>query len=283
MQRPALTGGALAAVLLLTGCGGNPFQGDPSDAEPQVPSFGEIQDRMWEAMLTADTVSIKGEIEAAEADVDQMFDGIDEEDTGDLLITGAVDGSDSEMTFTAGDVTFTQRAIDGVEYFRGEDFAALLMSEMDEEITDLIEEDFVTSVVAEQWVQFSTDGAGAVFSAQDFIDTWARELDGEELAGLDGAAETRDGEEVYVYVTEDGATELVVAAAGAPYLLQMRDEDSRYDFSDWNQTQRPEAPENVMTLDDIFDAIAAEHGWSTGDDAQAPEDGPGEPEDEAGA
>ncbi|TDS86378.1 hypothetical protein [Nesterenkonia aurantiaca] len=281
MKRPALVGSGLAAVVLLTGCGGNPFQGDAQDAEPQVPSFGQIQDRMWEAMLTADTVSIEGEIEAAEADVDQMFEDIDEEDTGDLLITGAVDGSASEMTFTAGDVSFTQRAIEGVEYFRGEDFAALLMSEMDQEITDLIEEDFITSVVVEQWVQFSTDGAGAVFSAQDFISTWQRELDGEELAALEGAAETRDGAEVYVYATQDGSTELVVAAAGAPYLLQMRDEDSRYDFSDWNQTQRPEAPENVMTLDEIFEAIAAEHGWSTGDEDQAPDDGAGEPEDEA--
>ncbi|MCH8560267.1 hypothetical protein LTH96_07940 [Nesterenkonia sp. LB17] len=263
MKRSALAGSAAAAVVLLAGCGGNPFAGDAEDDEPQVPSFGQIQDRMWDAMLTADTVNIEGEIEAAEADVDQMFQDIDEDDTGDLLITGAVDGSDSEMTFTAGDVTFTQRAIDGVEYFRGEDFAALLMSEMDEEITALIEEDFITSVVVEQWVQFSTDGAGAVFSAQDFISTWQRELEGQEIAGLEGTAETRDGAQVYVYATEDGSTELVVAADGAPYLVQMRDEDSSYVFSAWNETQRPDQPENVMTLDEIFEAIAAEHGWST--------------------
>ena len=263
MKRSALAGSCVAAVVLLTGCAGNPFEDDADAAEPEVPSFGEIQDRMWDAMLTADTVSIEGEIQAAEADVDQMFEEIDEDDTGDLLINGAVDGSDSEMTFTAGDVTFTQRAVDGVEYFRGEDFAALLMSELDEEIADLLEEEFLTSVVAEQWVQFSTEGAGAVFSAQDFISTWQRELDGAEAAAMDGAAETREGTEVYVYATADGATELVVAAEGAPYLLEMRDGESTYAFSAWDEAQRPEEPENVMTLEEIFEAIAAEQGWST--------------------
>lgn len=273
MQRLALAGSALAAAVLLTSCGGNPFDTGAEDEATQVPSFAQVQDRMWDAMLTADTVSIEGEIEAAEADVDQMFEEIQEDDTGELLITGAVDGRASEMTFTAGDVTFTQRAVDGVEYFRGEDFAALLMSEMDKEITALIEEDFITSVVADQWVQFSTEGAGAVFFAQDFISTWQREFDEEQVAGLSGTAETRDGAEVYVYATEDGSTEFVVAADGAPYLLQMRDGDSSYVFSGWNEAQRPEQPENVMTLDQIFEAIAAEHGWST-------EEFEGEPEDE---
>lgn len=265
MKRSALAGSGLAAVVLLTSCASNPFEDGAAEAEPEVPSFGEIQDRMWDAMLTADTVSIEGEIEASEADVDQMFQEIDETDTGDLLIIGAVDGSDSEMTFTAGDVSFTQRAIDGAEYFRGEDFASLLMSELDDEIAALIEEDFLVSVVAEQWVQFNTDGAEAVFSAEDFISTWRRELDDTEIAALEGTAETRDGTEVYVYSAAEGSTEFVVAATGAPYLLEMRDEESSYRFSAWNEAQRPEAPENVMTLDEIFDAIAAEQGWSTGD------------------
>lgn len=260
MKHSVLAGSWIAGALMLTGCGGSPFE---EDTEPQVPSFGEIQDQMWEAMLTAESVSIDGEIEAAEADVDQMFEGIDEADTGDLLIIGAVDGSQSEMTFTAGEVTFTQRAVDGVEYFRGEDFASLLMSEMDEEIAALIDEDFLASVVAGQWVQFSSDGAGTGFSAQEFIGTWRRELDGDAMAALDGTAETHEGMEVYVYATEDGSTELVVAAEGAPHLLQMRDADSSYVFTAWNEAQRPQVPENVMTLDEVFDAIAAERGWSS--------------------
>ncbi|MGJ9374154.1 hypothetical protein [Nesterenkonia sp. CF4.4] len=263
MKRSALAGSGLAAVVLLTGCAGNPFADDADAAEPEVPTFGEIQDRMWDAMLTADTVSIEGEIRAAEADVDEMFEDIAEDDTGDLSIHGAMDGSDSEMTFTAGDLSFTQRAADGVEYFRGEDFATLLMSELDDETAVLLEEDFITSVVAEQWVQFSTEGAGAVFSAQDFISTWQRDLDGEEAAAMDGTVETRDGTDVYVYATADGATELVVAAQGAPYLLEMRDEGSTYAFSAWDEAQRPEEPENVMTLEEIFEAIAAEQGWDT--------------------
>ncbi|GAA1144823.1 hypothetical protein [Nesterenkonia lutea] len=277
MKRKAMAGSSLAAVVMLAGCGGNPFEAE--DQGPVVPGFSAIQDRMWDAMLTADTVSIEGQVEASEADVDEMFEEIDEDQTGDLTITGAVDGSDSEMTFSAGEVSFTQRAVDGTEYFRGEDFASLLMSELDDEFADLVEEEFIDSVVADQWVRFSTDDGGAVFSAEDFITTWQRELDDDGVGALPGTEETRDGADVYVYATEDESTEFVVAAEGAPYLLEMRDDESHYVFSQWNEAQRPEEPENVTTVEEIFVAIAQDNGWSTEDlggeaEQDAGEDGP---------
>lgn len=262
MKRKTMAGSVLAAVVVLAGCG-NPFEAE--EQEPAVPSFSQIQDRMWDAMLTAETVSIDGEVEASEADVDEIFEEIDEDATGDLTITGSVDGSASEMTFNAGEVSFTQRAVDGAEYFRGEDFATLLMSELDGDFADLVEAEFIDSVVADQWVQFSTDDGGAVFSAEDFITTWQRELEDDGVGTLPGTEETRDGTPVYVYATEDGSTEFVVAADGAPYLLEMHDDESHYLFSEWNEAQRPEEPENVITVEEIFVAIAQDNGWSTED------------------
>jgi len=260
MKRTAMAGTSVAAVVLLAGCA-NPFEAE--EQGPQVPTFGAIQERMWDAMLTADTVSIEGEVQASEADVDELFEEIDEDETGDLSIVGAVDGSDSEMSFTAGDVSFTQRAIDGAEYFRGEDFASLLVSELDDDFAELVEEDFISDFVADQWVQFSTDDGGAVFSAEDFITTWQRELEGEDVSALQGTQETREGSAVYTFATADGSTEFVVAAEGAPYLLEMTDEESSYVFSDWNEAERPDEPENVTTVEEIFVAIAQENGWST--------------------
>lgn len=282
--RPA--GLAAAGLLLLTACD-NPFDatgGDPAPAaeEPgegteagtgggqaeaptEAPSFGEIQDEMWEAMLAADSVTIEGEVEAAEADLDELFEGIDEDAVGDIRISGSLDGSDAEMSYSAGEGnTFTQRTVEGTEYFRGEDFGALLLDELDDEVAELIDEDFLNSVMEDQWVEFSADGSGSAYSAEDVFTGWQADLAGEDLDGLTGEVQERDGEHVFVYtVEEDDEREYVVAAQGEPYLLAWQDEDSRYVFSEWNEAGEPEEPENVITLDEIFEAIAEEQGWPT--------------------
>ncbi len=288
--RPALlrsAGLAAAGLLLLTACD-NPFDaagGDPAPAtqEPgegteagtgaeddqevpeEAPTFGEIQEEMWDAMLAADSVTIEGEVEAAEADLDELFEGIDEDAVGDIRITGTLDGSDSEMSYSAGEGnTFTQRTVEGTEYFRGEDFGALLLDELDEDVAELIDEDFLNSVMEDQWVEFSAGGSGAAYSAEDVFLDWRDDLAGEDLDGLAGEVEEREGDYVYVYTVDgDEDREYVVAAQGEPYLLEWEDEDSRYVFSEWNEAGDPEEPENVITLDEIFEAIAEEQGWPT--------------------
>lgn len=282
--RPA--GLAAAGLLLLTACD-NPFDatgggpapateepgegteagtgGGQAEAPTEAPSFGEIQDEMWEAMLAADSVTIEGEVEAAEADLDELFEGIDEDAVGDIRISGSLDGSDAEMSYSAGEGnTFTQRTVEGTEYFRGEDFGALLLDELDDEVAELIDEDFLNSVMEDQWVEFSADGSGSAYSAEDVFTGWQADLAGEDLDGLTGEVQERDGEHVFVYtVEEDDEREYVVAAQGEPYLLAWQDEDSRYVFSEWNEAGEPEEPENVITLDEIFEAIAEEQGWPT--------------------
>ena len=128
MRHTAISSTAvLAAVgLALTGCGYNPFDdsavgGSQSQeaAADQAPAFGEIRQDAFEAMLDADSVTISGEVEAGDADLDELFDGIEEDTTGELQISGAADGTASQMSFTAGGSDFTQRAVDGQEYFRG--------------------------------------------------------------------------------------------------------------------------------------------------------------------
>lgn len=280
MRRAAYSSTAVltAAGLMLAGCGYDPFaapdsEGDqaPSNAgTEEPPTFGEVRDEAFTAMLEADSVDILGEVEAGDAELDELFDGIDEDTSGQLQISGELDGSQSEMRFSAGGSSFTQRAVEGEEYFRGEDFAALLVSELDDDVADLVDEEFIAEVVADQWVQFDDAQDPSVFSAEDFITTWQQELEGEEVSEMEAAPETRGDQSVWVYTADGGDSEFVVAAEGEPYLLSIRDGDSHYQFSDWNDSPAPEVPEDVITLDEIFDAIAEEQGWAL-DDTDEPD------------
>lgn len=280
MRRAAYSSTAVltAAGLMLAGCGYDPFaapdsEGDqaPSNAgTEEPPTFGEVRDEAFTAMLEADSVDILGEVEAGDAELDELFDGIDEDTSGQLQISGELDGSQSEMRFSAGGSSFTQRAVEGEEYFRGEDFAALLVSELDNDVADLVDEEFIAEVVADQWVQFDDAQDPSVFSAEDFITTWQQELEGEEVSEMEAEPETRGDQSVWVYTADGGDSEFVVAAEGEPYLLSIRDGDSHYQFSDWNDSPAPEVPEDVITLDEIFDAIAEEQGWTL-DDTDEPD------------
>lgn len=269
-RSPAVTTLSAAAVLCaLTGCGYNPFEpagttGERAEANAgNPPEFGELRQDIFDAMLSADSVTITGDVQAGEADLDELFDGLDEDTRGELQISGALDGRASEMSFAAGDSSFTQRAVDGEEYFRGEDFAALLVSELDDEVAEAVDEAFIEEVVANAWVQFDDAEDPQVFSAEEFITTWRQELDGEDIAAMQASSETVEGEPVWVYSADGGDSEFVVAAEGEPYLLSIRDEDSTYEFTDWNASEPPQVPENVITLDEIFEAIAEEQGWPT--------------------
>lgn len=260
-----------AAAVGLSGCG-NPF--DASDlhqsdsgqqADSQAPAFGEIRQEVFTTMLAADSVTITGEVEAGEADLDELFAGLDDDTTGELAISGALDGTDSQMSFSAGGSSFTQRAVDAQEYFHGEDFAALLVSELDDEVAELVDQEFIEEVIGDSWVMFDEDAGGAVFSAEEFIATWQSELTGDDVDAMTAEEEERDGQLVWVYTADGGSSEYVVAAEGDPYLLAITDEESQYIFADWNASQTPEVPDSVITLDEIFEAIAEEQGWDPED------------------
>ena len=271
MRRPAFCSTAVlaAAGITLAGCGYNPFESSGSGGGPppqdtevqQPPAFGEVRDELFDAMLAAESVTITGEVEAGDADLDDLFDGIDEETTGQLQISGAADGTESQMRFSAGGSSFTQRAVEGEEYFRGEDFAALLVGELDDDVSELVEEEFIAEVVADRWVQFDDAEDPSVFSAQEFITTWQQELESDDISEMVGETETREGQRVWVYTADAGEGEFVVTAEDEPYLLSIRDGGSHYQFSDWNSSEAPEVPAEVVTLDELFDAIAEEQGW----------------------
>lgn len=280
---------AAAAALGLTACG-NPFdhtgeppaQQDPDQETSQseeIPAFGEIREEVFSAMLAADSVTITGDVEAGEADLDEQFEGLDDDTSGQLSISGALDGADSEMSFSAGGSSFTQRAVDGQEYFHGEDFAALLVSELDDEVAELVDQQFMEETIGDSWVLFE-DAEGAVFSAEQFITTWQNELTGEGVDAMQAEAGQREGQEVWIYTADGGSSEFIVAAEGEPYLLSITDEDSYFEFTEWNAAESPEVPEDVITLDEIVLAIAAEQGWNAEDlDLDNDEDTEDDPDD----
>lgn len=257
---------AALAVVSFAGCGTNPFDAseidDPTTGASDPPGFEQVRQEMFEVVLAAESVTITGEVEAGDAELDELFDGIEDDTTGQLSISGALDGSASQMSFSAGGSSFTQLALDGQEYFRGEDFAALLASELDDDVAELVDEEFIDDVVADQWVLFD-EAEGSVFSAEDFLVTWQDELNDHDPQDMTAASETREGQEIWVYTEEEGEREYVIAAEEEPYLLAITDEDANYALSEWNASEAPEPPENVITLDEIFDAIAEEQGWVT--------------------
>lgn len=266
MRRATFPIVASAAVVGLAGCG-NPFLYD-GDADPQTdaapPAFGEIREDVFASMLAADSVTITGEVEAGEAELDELFAGLDDETAGELAISGALDGTDSEMSFSAGGSSFTQRAVGGQEYFHGEDFAALLVSELDDEVAELVDQEFIEEVIADSWVMFD-DAEGAVFSAEEFIATWQSELTGDDVDAMTAQVEDREGQQVWVYAADGGESQYIVAAESDPYLLEIRDGESQYTFTEWDDSASPEVPDSVVTLDEIFDAIAEDQGWDPED------------------
>lgn len=270
MKRSALIP-ALTVALVLTGCGYNPFESDDMEGNGELrgidvedpPAFGEIRDDVFTAMLGAESVTISGEVRAGDADLDELFDDIEEDTTGTLEISGALDGRESEMSFSAGGSRFTQRAVNGGEYFQGEDFAELLVGEFDDDFADAVDADFISTVVADQWVQLDEGEQAGVFSAEEFITTWRDELESEDVASMRAETEEHDGQPVWVYTADGGESEFVVAADENPYLLTVEDEDSRYEFTEWSNAELPEVPESIITLDEIFDAVAEDQGWTT--------------------
>lgn len=258
----ALTLGGLA----LAACG--PYPVDSTESHDEVsagsaPTFGEIREDAFDASLAAESVSVEGEIEAGEADLDELFGEIDEDETGQLEITGALDGTATQMSFSAGESSFTQMVVDGEEYFAGEEFAQLLAAELndddDDGDEDAAEEESVSSeeiaeIIGDSWVQF--DEAESVYSAEDVLTTWQEELAEGEYDGLEGEEDTRDGDDVWVYTEDD--LSIVVAAGEEPLILEISDGENTYTFDGWDGTDAPEAPEDVITLDEILEEAAGD-------------------------
>ncbi|WP_146341360.1 hypothetical protein [Nesterenkonia sp. NBAIMH1] len=136
---PAL---AASGALVLSACG--PYPVDATDqhdaaAPESAPVFGDIRQEAFDSSLAAESVTVTGEMEAGEAELDELFGEIDEEDSGQLEILGALDGTASQMSFSAGTTSFTHRVVEGDEYFAGEEFAQLLAAELNDE--DDVDED----------------------------------------------------------------------------------------------------------------------------------------------
>ncbi|WP_147108082.1 hypothetical protein [Nesterenkonia populi] len=266
-----LTAGGLA----LSACG--PYPVDASDQHDDVatgaaPVFGEVREEAFETSLAAESVTVEGEIEAGEADVDELFGEIDEGESGQLEITGDLDGTASQMSFSAGESSFTQVVVDGEEYFAGDEFAQLLAAELndddeDEEEADSVSSDDVAEIIDDAWVQFPD--AESVYSAQDVLTTWQEELADGEYDELEAEEDIRDGEDVWIYTEDD--LSIVVAAGDEPLILEISDGANTYAFDEWNESEAPEAPEDVITIDEILEEAGGAESVETGEEIDDPE------------
>lgn len=231
----------------LTACGGG------------TPEFSEIEEDVWTAMEEADSVTIDGgaligQAALEEAESDPVFSdvGLDEGDEVTATVQGAVDGSAIEMDISMGEEMQVQAVqVDGSTYMD----ATIVTDAMALSAGDLAGDELDAEALAEemaaelegQWVESPGNGGLTMKDPFDGI----RDVLGDRTQDLDGSTQERDGVEAHVYTNGeegDDEVEIVVSAdEEEPYLLSATYDGGTVTFSDWNETQLPEAPSESVT------------------------------------
>ena len=226
--------------------------------------FGQLQEQIWEASLSAESVTVEAEVSAADIGAESFIDQEDPQQMGSLTASGALDGTNTQVHFSVGQAGVTQRVADGAEYYGGEEFGVMLANQLAPELAAEVDEGVIDRAVGGEWVEYPSGGARALVAAEDILTALQRDI---EVSGWDDqpAEETvRDDRQVYVFSAvseEDGTLEIVVAAEGPPYVLRVQDDDAAYEFRDWDATDMPGRPEAALTPDDVSAAIAEDRGW----------------------
>ncbi|WP_010525714.1 hypothetical protein [Nesterenkonia sp. F] len=255
---PRTTAAGLAglALLALTACGGGGEEPAAAESEspevPPAPEYTEIESDVWDTMLAAESVTIEADMPAGLMD-QQAAEG----DRTIQEYAGAMDGSASTFRQESGDVTTEMRLVDGSAYVPGEVELASIERQSGGSISASdYAEDFEG-----RWIDYSdqVDPSGA--SPESFLIGLRSSMEGQSGAeALDSAAETRDGEDVWVY-TAGEELEIVVRAGDEPVLLGFEGEQEgsslSVQFAAWNASEGPEAPaaEDVMTIQEATQIV----------------------------
>lgn len=229
--------------------------GDDSDDEDEAeaggaPAIEEIEADLWRAMEDAESVVLDAEVPAGADEVEAEIDG-EGADTIVQHYSGQMDGSALTLREEAGDASAEYITFEDGTYLRGEDELAAVARQFPGEI----DEDELAPEFEGKWVDYSE-----IFPDGFTVDEWLEDFRGSlEASGgfgeLDAEADTRDGEDVWVYT--DDRREIVVRAGDDPVLLSVYADDDGdvFDvrFSQWDEAEEPERPaeEDILTIEDM--------------------------------
>lgn len=241
------------------------------DDDAQAPQLAEIEDEVWDASASQDSVNISGEMAAAlfgwdslsaEEEPDEQAEGAE---NVDVTIAGDSEGQGS--IYQVGDVF--DYVIFGDDIYQSVDsvVAEYELSQPPEGTEAPTSAEVRQAFEAEgSWANVGPTGRDYVETPADFVTNFhegflaTSGLDSLSDAGLEGASDTRDGQNVWVYRTDQGEDfiELVVNADESQPLLRklsydMGGNEFDVDFSDWNEAEAPQEPaeEEVIDPDEV--------------------------------
>lgn len=245
---------AVASLALLTACGN-------SVAEP--PALSDIDELLWETTLQQESVTITANSEdftgMAEDDVAIFGDFVDGDDLT-LNIYGDLGGSatalglddndlirvfDQQDAYVSADALFSILGTEGLE-----------MGGAEEEMFASMAEEFEGD-----WVDFSSEleaddeefNIGVLL--QQLEENWhGTDNDAETPIARDeisdeGTHEVRNDQDVWIYTGSEEGQELVLEAdPDAPRILAIIDGQQSIRFSDWNETEAPQRPDQAQVI-----------------------------------
>lgn len=241
------------------------------DDDAQAPQLAEIEDEVWDASASQDSVNISGEMAAAlfgwdslsaEEEPDEQAEGAE---NVDVTIAGDSEGQGS--IYQVGDVF--DYVIFGDDIYQSVDsvVAEYELSQPPEGTEAPTSAEVRQAFEAEgSWANVGPTGRDYVETPADFVTNFhegflaTSGLDSLSAAGLEGASDTREGQNVWVYRTDQGEDfiELVVNADESQPLLRklsydMGGNEFDVDFSDWNEAEAPQEPaeEEVIDPDEV--------------------------------
>lgn len=247
----AAAGLAGVALLTLTACGGGGE--DPAAEEsqtpevPPAPEYTEIESDIWDTMLAAESVTLSVELSASSMNPQASSDAVVAQE-----YTGSLDGTASTFHELNDGVTTEMHMLEDAIYVPGErELESIARASGDA----FSAEDFAAEFEG-KWVDYSGQVDRSQASTAAFLEQMRSSMeDNGAASSLEGEAETREGEDVWVYT--GGGVEAVVRAGDEPVLLsyagESGDESVDLTFEDWDASEGPEEPaeEDVLSLDEV--------------------------------
>lgn len=270
--------------------GEEPDPDEEADAEAgDAPELADIEDSVWEASSSQDSVTITSDVPASMMGMDEVthqdeIDDLSEEDE-EATEDEAEDEAEEEETLqvvVAGDMTGEgsvwqlEDLVDYLLYDGGESIYQTVESFIEEYREFQPDEaagpdpDELREELESQgsWVDVTTTLGGQIETPQQYVENFRTEMlasagmDSLADSGITGESENRDGEDVWVYREEvdDEFIEFVITADEEEPLLSEISMDSEgveisIRFSDWNESEDiaedEPAEEDVITEDEL--------------------------------